>query len=96
MSFYRQRNPVWLFVPTAATIPSNRAHEQFRGAPATGQTMVSNVSPAQPQQIDYSRVTAKLREALDKQIAQREKHQSIISYAMDFPNAAGVYNDTIM
>eukprot|EP00965_Chrysotila_dentata_P020957 694312-Pleurochrysis_carterae.AAC.1 len=44
----------------------------------------------------YPRVTAKLREALDKQVAKREKNQSINSYAMDFLNAVGVHNDTSM
>eukprot|EP00965_Chrysotila_dentata_P029656 986068-Pleurochrysis_carterae.AAC.3 len=41
--------------------------------------MVSNVSQAQLQQIDCPGMTAKLREALDKQIVKHEKHQSILS-----------------
>eukprot|EP00965_Chrysotila_dentata_P078759 2596504-Pleurochrysis_carterae.AAC.1 len=81
MFFFPQRNPVSLPVPTAVDLSGNRAYVQLRGAPATGQTMVSNVTKApQSQQIDYPRVTAKLREALDKQIAKRGKHQSIVSY----------------
>eukprot|EP00965_Chrysotila_dentata_P178769 5903362-Pleurochrysis_carterae.AAC.2 len=96
MFFYLQRNPVSLPVPTAVVLPGNRAYVQFRGAPATGQTIVSIVTQAQSQQIDYPRGTAKLRETLDKQIAKRGKHQSIVSNAMDFLNAAGVHNDTIM
>eukprot|EP00965_Chrysotila_dentata_P073817 2438568-Pleurochrysis_carterae.AAC.1 len=48
------------------------------------------------QQIDYPRMTAKLRETLDKQIAKREKNQSIVSYASDFLNVVSVHNDTIM
>eukprot|EP00965_Chrysotila_dentata_P093718 3097516-Pleurochrysis_carterae.AAC.1 len=32
----------------------------------------------------------------DCQVAKREKNQSIVSYAMDFLNAVGVHNDTIM
>eukprot|EP00965_Chrysotila_dentata_P050978 1690822-Pleurochrysis_carterae.AAC.2 len=51
--FYRQRNPVSLPVPPAVALPGNRACVQFRGAPAmAGQTMVSNASQAQSQQID--------------------------------------------
>eukprot|EP00965_Chrysotila_dentata_P221807 6192597-Pleurochrysis_carterae.AAC.1 len=62
-----------------------------------GQTVVSSASQAQPQQINYPRVTAELRdEALDKQVAKREKKQSIVSYAMEFLNTVGVHNDTIM
>eukprot|EP00965_Chrysotila_dentata_P006287 204966-Pleurochrysis_carterae.AAC.1 len=57
--------------------------------------MGSSSSQSQ-QQIDYPRMTAKLRETLDKQIAKREKNQSIISYALDFLNAVSVHNDTIM
>eukprot|EP00965_Chrysotila_dentata_P071722 2369616-Pleurochrysis_carterae.AAC.1 len=38
----------------------------------------------------------KLRETLDKQVAKREKNQSIVSYAMDFFNAVGIHNDTFM
>eukprot|EP00965_Chrysotila_dentata_P232831 6199224-Pleurochrysis_carterae.AAC.1 len=60
------------------------AHEALRTKPC-GQRL---------QQIVYPRVTAKLREALDKQIAKHEKHQSIVSYPMDFLNAVGVHNDT--
>eukprot|EP00965_Chrysotila_dentata_P101660 3356336-Pleurochrysis_carterae.AAC.3 len=62
MFFYRQRNPVSLPVPTPVALPRNRAYVQFCGAPATGQTMVSNVTQAQSQQINYPRVTAKLRD----------------------------------
>eukprot|EP00965_Chrysotila_dentata_P072561 2397740-Pleurochrysis_carterae.AAC.1 len=91
-----QRNPVSLAVPTAVTSPGESAYVQLRGAPTTGHTLVSSASQAQPQQIDYPRVTAKLREALDKQVAKRKKNQSIGSYAMDFLNAVGVHNDTIM
>eukprot|EP00965_Chrysotila_dentata_P229176 6197026-Pleurochrysis_carterae.AAC.1 len=58
--------------------------------------MVSNFSQAQSQQIDYPYVAAMLREMLDKQIAKREKHQSIVSYAMGFLHMAGIHNVTIM
>eukprot|EP00965_Chrysotila_dentata_P038002 1263350-Pleurochrysis_carterae.AAC.1 len=51
--FYRRRNPLSLFVPTAVTTPGASAYAQFRGASATGQTLVSNVSQIQPQRIDY-------------------------------------------
>eukprot|EP00965_Chrysotila_dentata_P076695 2532023-Pleurochrysis_carterae.AAC.1 len=55
-------------------------------------------SPTAADRLRYPRVTAKMRETLDKQIAKREKNQSIISYAiMDlFLNAVDVHNDTIM
>eukprot|EP00965_Chrysotila_dentata_P132202 4371430-Pleurochrysis_carterae.AAC.1 len=75
--FYRQRNPVSLAVPAAIASPEESAYVQFRGAPITGHTLVSSTSQAQPQQIDYPRVNVKLREALDKQVAKREKNQSI-------------------
>eukprot|EP00965_Chrysotila_dentata_P031896 1063696-Pleurochrysis_carterae.AAC.1 len=74
MYFYRQRNPVSLAVPTAIASPGESAYVQFRGAPTTGHTLVSSTSQAQPQQIDYPRVRAKLRETLDKQVAKREKN----------------------
>eukprot|EP00965_Chrysotila_dentata_P097834 3234701-Pleurochrysis_carterae.AAC.2 len=77
--FYRRRNPVLLFVPTAVATPGANAYAQFRDASASGQTFVSNVSQVQPQRIDYPRVTAKLRATLDQQIAAREKNQSIVS-----------------
>eukprot|EP00965_Chrysotila_dentata_P024858 824290-Pleurochrysis_carterae.AAC.1 len=96
MYFCRQRTPVPLAVPTAIASPGDGAYVQFRGAPTTGHTVVSSAFQAQPQQIDCPRVTAKLREALDKQVAKREKNQSIVSYAIDFLNAVGVHNDTIM
>eukprot|EP00965_Chrysotila_dentata_P103248 3408345-Pleurochrysis_carterae.AAC.1 len=96
MYFYRQRNPVSLAVPAPIASPGDGAYVQFRGAPTTGYTVVSSASQAQPQQIDYPRVTAKVREALDKQVAKREKNQCIVSYAMDFLYAVGVHNDTIM
>eukprot|EP00965_Chrysotila_dentata_P226279 6195304-Pleurochrysis_carterae.AAC.2 len=95
--FYRQRNPIPLSVPTTVTTPGASAYVQFRGTPATGQTLVSNVSQVQQQRIEYPRVTAiKLREALDKQIAKHVENQSIVSYALDFLNAVGVHNNTIM
>eukprot|EP00965_Chrysotila_dentata_P042372 1405480-Pleurochrysis_carterae.AAC.1 len=75
--FYRQRNPQSLSVPTAVATPDASAYMQFRGASAPGQTLVRDVSQIQPQQIDYPLMTAKLRETLDKQIAKREKNQSI-------------------
>eukprot|EP00965_Chrysotila_dentata_P135145 4468942-Pleurochrysis_carterae.AAC.1 len=96
MYFYRQRNPVSLAVPTAIASHGDGAYVQFRGTPTTGQTVVSSAYQTQPQQIDYPRVTAKLRETLDKQVAKREKNQSIVSYAIDFLNAVGVHSDTIM
>eukprot|EP00965_Chrysotila_dentata_P020955 694181-Pleurochrysis_carterae.AAC.1 len=77
MYFYRQRNPVSLAVPTTVASPGDGAYVQFRGALTAGHTVVSSASQAQTQQIDYPRVTAKLREALDKQVAKREKNQSI-------------------
>eukprot|EP00965_Chrysotila_dentata_P217239 6189871-Pleurochrysis_carterae.AAC.3 len=46
--------------------------------------------PLAAQQIDHPTVTAKLREALVKQIAKHENHQSSVSYAMDFLNTVGV------
>eukprot|EP00965_Chrysotila_dentata_P240227 6203595-Pleurochrysis_carterae.AAC.1 len=82
---------------SAVATPVDGAYVQFGVAPATGQTMGSSTTQSQPQQIDYPRVTAKVREALEKQVAKSEKHQSIVSYAMDFLNAVGVlHNDTIM
>eukprot|EP00965_Chrysotila_dentata_P186791 6167523-Pleurochrysis_carterae.AAC.1 len=42
--FYWRRDPVLLFVPTAVATPGASAYAQFRGASATGQTFVSNVS----------------------------------------------------
>eukprot|EP00965_Chrysotila_dentata_P225444 6194762-Pleurochrysis_carterae.AAC.1 len=51
MYFCRQRNPVSLTVPTAVASPGDGGYVQFRGAPTTGQTFVSNVSQAQPQQM---------------------------------------------
>eukprot|EP00965_Chrysotila_dentata_P150220 4960761-Pleurochrysis_carterae.AAC.1 len=78
MFCYWQRTPVSLPVPTAVAFPSNRAYVQFRGAPATGQTMVSNVTQAQSQQIDCPHVTAKLRETLDKQRLSGRNHNSIL------------------
>eukprot|EP00965_Chrysotila_dentata_P141812 4687281-Pleurochrysis_carterae.AAC.4 len=53
MYLHRQRNPVSLAVPTALASPGDGAYVQFRGAPTTGQTVVSSASQAQPQQIDY-------------------------------------------
>eukprot|EP00965_Chrysotila_dentata_P114872 3796865-Pleurochrysis_carterae.AAC.1 len=96
MYFYRQRNPVSLAVPTAIASLGDSAYVQFHGARTTGHTVVSSASQAQAQQIDYPRVTAKLREAFDKQVAKRKKNQSIVSYAMDFLNAVCVHHDTIM
>eukprot|EP00965_Chrysotila_dentata_P065492 2170450-Pleurochrysis_carterae.AAC.1 len=94
--FCRRRNPLSLFVPTAVATPGATAYAQFRGASTIGQTFVSNVSQVPPQRIDYTRETAKLRETLDKQIAKHEKDQSVVSYVMDFFNAVGIHNDTIM
>eukprot|EP00965_Chrysotila_dentata_P123873 4094227-Pleurochrysis_carterae.AAC.4 len=95
--FFRQRNLLSLSVPTAVATPGASAYVQFRGASATGQSLVGRGSQTvQQQRIDYFRVTAKLRKALDKQVAKREKIQSIINYAMDFLNAVGVHNDTII
>eukprot|EP00965_Chrysotila_dentata_P229535 6197242-Pleurochrysis_carterae.AAC.3 len=74
MYFYRKRSPVSLSVPTAVATPGDGAYVQFGVAPATGQTRGSSATHSQPQQIEYPYVTAKLREALDKQIAKREKH----------------------
>eukprot|EP00965_Chrysotila_dentata_P206070 6183340-Pleurochrysis_carterae.AAC.1 len=62
--FYRQRNPLSLSVPTAIDTPGASAYVQFRGASATGQTLVSNVSQVQQRRIDYPPVTAKLREVV--------------------------------
>eukprot|EP00965_Chrysotila_dentata_P146807 4847311-Pleurochrysis_carterae.AAC.1 len=62
-----------------------RCMRQLRARPWSA----SNVSQVQPQRIDYPRLTAKLREALDKQIAKREKN-------LDSLNAVGVHNNTIM
>eukprot|EP00965_Chrysotila_dentata_P171319 5653789-Pleurochrysis_carterae.AAC.1 len=70
MYFYRQRNPVSLAVPTAIASLGDGAYVWSRGAPTTGHTVVGSASQARPQQIDYPRVTAKLREALDKQVAK--------------------------
>eukprot|EP00965_Chrysotila_dentata_P041727 1383876-Pleurochrysis_carterae.AAC.1 len=67
---YRRRNPLLPLVPTAAVTPGASAYAQGRGASATAQTFVSNVSQTPPQRIDYTRLTAKLRETLDKQIAK--------------------------
>eukprot|EP00965_Chrysotila_dentata_P254803 6211992-Pleurochrysis_carterae.AAC.4 len=78
MYFYKQRYPVSLSVPTAVAIPGNGAYVQFGVAPATDQTMGCSDTQPQPQQIDCPSVTAKLRGALEKQIAKREKHQSIV------------------
>eukprot|EP00965_Chrysotila_dentata_P090275 2978649-Pleurochrysis_carterae.AAC.1 len=75
--FYRRRNNLSLLVPTAVATPGASAYAQFRGVSATGQTFISNVLQAPPQRIDYARVTAKLRETLDKQIAKREQDLSI-------------------
>eukprot|EP00965_Chrysotila_dentata_P160587 5301667-Pleurochrysis_carterae.AAC.1 len=69
LHFYRRRYPVSLSLPSAVLTPGESAYAQFRGAPATGQTMGSSSSQSQ-QQIDYPRMTAKLRETLDKQIAK--------------------------
>eukprot|EP00965_Chrysotila_dentata_P056449 1873278-Pleurochrysis_carterae.AAC.1 len=96
LHFYRRRNLLSPLVPTAVATPGASAYAQFRGALATNQTFVSNVSQVPPQRIDYTRLTAKLRETLDEQIAKREKDQSIVSYAMSFLNAVGIHNDTIM
>eukprot|EP00965_Chrysotila_dentata_P178163 5884468-Pleurochrysis_carterae.AAC.12 len=86
-----------LFVPAAVATPGDGAYVQLmEWRPQRVKTMGSSATQSQPQQIDHPRVTAKLREALDKQIAKREKHLSIVSYAMDFLNAVGVYNDTNM
>eukprot|EP00965_Chrysotila_dentata_P100170 3308944-Pleurochrysis_carterae.AAC.5 len=94
--FYRQRTPsVFLSVPTAVATPGKGAYVQWSGA-RDGSTMGSSATQSQHQQIDHPRVTAKLREALDKQTAKREKHQSIVSHTMDFLNAVGNHNDTIM
>eukprot|EP00965_Chrysotila_dentata_P123164 4071372-Pleurochrysis_carterae.AAC.1 len=94
MYFYRQRNPVSLSVPAAVATPGDSAYVQSEVVPATGQTMGRSATHLQPQHIDYPRVTAKLLEALDKQIAKREKRQSIVSYAMDFLNARSVFTTT--
>eukprot|EP00965_Chrysotila_dentata_P083253 2746672-Pleurochrysis_carterae.AAC.1 len=61
LHFYRRRYPVSLSLPSAVLTPGEGAYAQFRGAPATGQTMGSSSSQSQ-QQIDYPRMTAKLRE----------------------------------
>eukprot|EP00965_Chrysotila_dentata_P178074 5882287-Pleurochrysis_carterae.AAC.1 len=70
MYFYRQRNSVSLAVPTAIASPGDDAYVRSRGTLITGHTVVSSASQARPQQINYPRVTAKLREALDKQVAK--------------------------
>eukprot|EP00965_Chrysotila_dentata_P006998 228016-Pleurochrysis_carterae.AAC.1 len=72
--FHRQRNSTSLAVPTAIAPPGDGVYVQFRGAPTTDHSVVSSASQAQAQQIDYPRVTAKLRKALDKQVAKREKN----------------------
>eukprot|EP00965_Chrysotila_dentata_P176056 5813023-Pleurochrysis_carterae.AAC.1 len=61
LHFYRRRYPVSLSLPSAVLTPGESAYAQFRDAPATGQTMGSSSSQSQ-QQIDYPRMTAKLRE----------------------------------
>eukprot|EP00965_Chrysotila_dentata_P073286 2420866-Pleurochrysis_carterae.AAC.1 len=73
------RNPVSLSVPTAVATPDNGAYVQLEWRQQRrGQTLESSATYLQPQQIDYPSATATLREALDKQIANREKHQSIV------------------
>eukprot|EP00965_Chrysotila_dentata_P088986 2937605-Pleurochrysis_carterae.AAC.1 len=99
MFFYRQRNPVSFPVPTAVALPGNRAYVQFRCAPAiTGQTMVSNVTQAQSQQIDYPCVTAKLRA---RRWTNRSRSVGSISLLFSTPWASltqlvFAMNDTIM
>eukprot|EP00965_Chrysotila_dentata_P054643 1814195-Pleurochrysis_carterae.AAC.1 len=91
MYFYHQRNPCRsLCLLLSPRLVMVRTCSSAVHLPRDGHTVVSSASQAQPQQIDYPRVTtAKLREALDKQGAKREKNQSIVSYAMDSLNAFG-------
>eukprot|EP00965_Chrysotila_dentata_P103280 3409031-Pleurochrysis_carterae.AAC.1 len=96
--FYRQRNPLSSSVPTAVATPRASPYVQFRGASARGNPFLGQQCLANPTAADrLTPCDRQLHETLDKQIAKREKDQSIVSYAMlDFLNAVGVHNDTIM
>eukprot|EP00965_Chrysotila_dentata_P111138 3673226-Pleurochrysis_carterae.AAC.1 len=51
---YRRRNPLSPLMPTAVVTSGASAYAHCRGASATGQPFVSNVSQDPPQRIDYT------------------------------------------